>query len=202
MQNYRAPGLSRFLELFFYWKRRGICPRSHGPGPRQPAHAVYGFSLNGGHWLHDQRSRSKHQRGIRSFNLGHWSLDVRWRRLLLHHVSAGKTEAGRRHGRRLGAVLAWVIGHQMWRGFFLCDLGDKRNQICLLTTEETDGGELAVMGRLCQSSTVVATASGGAPTPGTALVAPLVAGTPPSSSSAREGLTQRGKSASSGGYGC
>jgi hypothetical protein len=118
-------------------------------------------------------------------------------------ASSSSHRCERNRGRETPWPPAWRGASSSYRaGFFLCDLGDKRNPFCSLTAAETDGGELAVIGRLGQSSIVVGGASGGAPAPGTAPVAALAARTPLlSSSSAREGLTQWGVSASLGGYG-
>jgi hypothetical protein len=87
----------------------------------------------------------------------------------------------------------------MQHGLFLRDLGDDRNLFCSLTAAEVDGGELAVMGQLGRSLKVAGVTSGGAPALGMMTVTTLEAGTPPSSSSAREGFTQRVVNVSSGG---
>jgi hypothetical protein len=75
------------------------------------------------------------------------------------------------------------MGHQMRRGLFLRDLGDERNPFCLLTVAKMDGGELAAMGQLGGSSTMVGAASIGAPALGTTPAVALEARTPPPISS-------------------
>jgi hypothetical protein len=90
----------------------------------------------------------------------------------------------------------------MRRGFFLRDLGGERNTLCSLTVAKMEGGELAAMGQLGRSSTMVGATFSGALAPGTAPAAALMAGTPPPSNNlTREGLTRWGDGTSSGGYG-
>jgi hypothetical protein len=89
----------------------------------------------------------------------------------------------------------------MRRGFFLRDLGGERNTLCSLTVAKMEGGELAAMGRLGRSSTMVGATFSGALAPGTAPAAVLMTGTPPSSNLTRDGLTRWGDGTSSGSYG-
>jgi hypothetical protein len=57
--------------------------------------------------------------------------------------------------------------HETKQGFFLRELGSKRNSFCELTAVKTDHEKLAMGRRLEQSSTAVGMASGGAPAPRT-----------------------------------
>jgi hypothetical protein len=57
--------------------------------------------------------------------------------------------------------------HEMKQGFFLLDLGYEKNSFYKLTMVKMDHGKLATGRRLRRSSTVVGTASGGAPAPTT-----------------------------------
>jgi hypothetical protein len=78
-----------------------------------------------------------------------------------------KHSTGRRHGWRLGRAQAQATVHETTQGFFLRDLGYERNSFCELTAVKTDHGKLATGRRLGRSSTMVGTASGGAPAPRT-----------------------------------
>jgi hypothetical protein len=86
----------------------------------------------------------------------------RWRWLLLQLYNAGETEAGGRHGRRLGWAQARAMGHQTRWGLTLCDLEDKGHPFCKLTTKETVEGERAMASRFGRCLVIVRMASIGA----------------------------------------
>jgi hypothetical protein len=152
LQNSRRRLFSIIIELFFYWKSRGIGPRSHGPGPRFRLMSLrQSGSISAVGSLLDTQILMK-TKGYPHSNLDPWSKLGRLRLFFLHR---------RRRNRGDGAppwpVARWaqarpMVHHLRW-GFFLRDLCDERNRIY----------SPAAMVRVGQPSMVVGAPSGSAP---------------------------------------